>query len=619
MNKFFLSLLTIIMLIESKQMLTQCDSSMVEVQMNVTTDSWGYETYWEMVYADSSCGQGTLYWGGNEGVGCDGNASNGGYPSNTILLEDSLCIHPDSVYHLIFVDSYGDGGLTFELFVDGGYYGTYTGTGSGNVWTIEPGNSPFPPNDSPCNAAALTVNGPEVELITAGAGIQNNEPSPDGGACGTPGLWCEGDISNTAWAKFTAQANVSYQITTCNTGPGFDTQLAIYKVGNCLDFSTYELVAANDDTPVGCSSANIYSSLVTVSCLEEGQTYYVQLDGYYGENGTAYLTLTEVAVDNLLQFVPSSIACPLNKGEIPNGSIYPYFTGGSIEFTCVWTGPNGYSSDQNTITNLEPGLYECTALDACGNSYSGSAEITQPQAWNISISSLSPQCDSALNGEINITVSGATTPYTYAWSGPNNALYSAEDLTGLPPGSYEVIITDQNGCIRSQNINLPPSNSFTFSIGEDTTLCDNVALGIEGPVNCTYNWSTGDSIQDIVIAPNTFAPGNHIIILTATNQNHCIFSDAVNLEVLDCNVGVNETTNTRLYLYPNPSQGNFRIIMGTDMKLDNLDIFNMQGLLVFSSQLLTRDQTIETQLAAGVYQIRIFVDGKSTTMPLIVH
>jgi len=618
-NKFTHGLLTSIIIGCSFWAQSQCDSSWAHIQMNITTDAWGYETYWEIVPGDSSCGQGTLYWGSNSGVGCDGNPSAGGYVSNALILVDSICLQPDSSYNLIFVDSYGDGGLTFEIFIDGAYYGSYTGTGSGNTWVIEPGNSPFPPNDSPCAAAELIVNGPEVELITAGAGIQNNEPSPDGGACGTPGLWCEGDISNTAWAKFTAQANTSYQITTCNTGPGFDTQLAIYKVGNCLDFSTYELMAANDDSPLGCSSANIYSSLVTVSCLEEGQTYYVQLDGYYGENGTAYLTLTEVVIDNILQFSASSINCPLNKGEVPNGSIYPYFTGGSTDFSCSWTGPNGFTSSENTITNLGPGSYECSATDACGNSYSGSAEILQPEGWNINVNSLSPQCDSALNGEINITVSGATYPYTFAWSGPDNVIYTTEDLTDLAPGAYEVIITDDNGCIKNQNINLPASNNFEFSLGSDTIICMNSSITIAGPPYCTYNWSTGDSSVLLELQPNTLDIGNHLIILTATNANHCVYSDAMDVEVIECAMGVADITSGDIEVYPNPTNGKFRISSTAEPIIDVVQIFDSCGNLVYTEQQLNSGNNIEILLPTGIYHLGITQAEKHVSIPLMVH
>lgn len=598
---------------------SQCDSSWVHVQMNIVTDAWGYEGYWEIVPADSSCGQGTLYYGGNFNVGCDGNPSAGGYPSNATILVDSICLEPDSIYQLIFVDSYGDGGSQFEIFVDGAYFGSFAGTGTGNTWIIEPGNSTFPAHDSPCDALELILGAPEAELITTDAGIQSNEPSPDGGSCGVPGLWCEGDITHTAWAKFTAQANTSYQISTCNSGPGFDTQLAVYRVQDCFDFSTFELVAANDDSPLGCSSANVYSSLVTVSCLEDGQTYYVQLDGYYGENGSAFITITETEVTNTLEFSVASVNCPLNKGEIANGSIYPYLTSGTTDFTTTWSGPNGYTSDQNTITNLSPGVYQCIVMDACGDTYTGTAEVTQPEPWNIGISSLSPQCDSAANGEINITVSGATSPYSFAWSGPENAIYNAEDLTGLVPGAYQVVVTDANGCIRDQNINLPASNNFTFTIGGDTTICAGSPLTLEGPPYCSYNWSTGDSIAVIELSTDTIDVGNHIVILTATNENHCVYSDAIDIEVVECNVGIADIKTSDIHVFPNPSNGTFQIASTHNLIIEQVEIFDGVGQLVFTTSQISAATPFHLPLTKGIYQFRVKQDHGYRSVPLMIH
>jgi hypothetical protein len=224
-----------------------------------------------------------------------------------------------------------------------------------------------------------------------------------------------------------------------------------------------------------------------------------------------------------------------------------------------------------------------------------------------------------MNGEINITVSGATSPYTFAWSGPGNTLFSSEDLTGIPPGSYEVIVTDENGCIRNQNINLPASNNFSFSIGADTTICQGTSLTLEGPANCTYNWSTGDSAAILILPPDAFTLGNHPIILTAINENHCIYSDVINLEVMDCNVGISENTSKGIYLYPNPTRGRFFASSAHETGMENIEIFDAMGHLVFDQPVGNSGIIIDAQLAAGIYKVRITSGGVPVTLPLVVH
>ena len=56
-------------------------------------------------------------------------------------------------------------------------------------------------------------------------------------------------------------------------------------------------------------------------------------------------------------------------------------------------------------------------------------------------------CNGSNNGFIDVTVSGGTGVYTYAWS---NGLFT-EDLIDLGAGIYNVVATDSNGCAVSES------------------------------------------------------------------------------------------------------------------------------------------------------------------------
>ena len=102
--------------------------------------------------------------------------------------------------------------------------------------------------------------------------------------------------------------------------------------------------------------------------------------------------------------------------------------------------------------------------------------ITQPaNALSLALTSITqPSCNGTATGSINITVSGGTTPYVYAWSNG----YNGEDLSGVPAGSYNVNVTDGNGCTIS---------------GGAYTLTDPAAviLTASGIVNTNCNASVG--------------------------------------------------------------------------------------------------------------------------------
>jgi len=267
----------------------QCGTDSTSISMILTVDPWGEENYWELVPTGNGCGNGTLYFGANELVGCSGTAPevDGGYPDNSVVIVPSFCLPTGQSFDLIFVDSYGDGGLVFELYENGSFAHSYVGSGTGNTWTFEVGNTGLPIYDSPCGAPEILPNGEGALLDNTACVSQSSEPRPAGGNCGLFGVWCEGNITNTAWAYFVAEQDVTYEITSCNEGAGFDTQLALYKVDNCSDWASFELISANDDMAGGCDVANGYSSLMYASCLEAGATYFIQVDGWEGAVGSA--------------------------------------------------------------------------------------------------------------------------------------------------------------------------------------------------------------------------------------------------------------------------------------------------------------------------------------------
>ncbi|MBK8564214.1 MAG: DNRLRE domain-containing protein [Saprospiraceae bacterium] len=54
-------------------------------------------------------------------------------------------------------------------------------------------------------------------------------------------------------------------------------------------------------------------------------------------------------------------------------------------------------------------------------------------------------CPSGNNGAVDLTVTGGTPGYNYAWTGPNSYTASSQDISGRIPGTYSVTVTDANG------------------------------------------------------------------------------------------------------------------------------------------------------------------------------
>ncbi|MFA7272665.1 MAG: T9SS type A sorting domain-containing protein [Crocinitomicaceae bacterium] len=104
--------------------LAQCAPGEVDVTVDVITDSWGYECYWDLTPAGNGCGNGTLYTFGNIlEVNCASGgtqvAMSGGYADNSTTTESVGCLTIGNCFDINYVDDYGDGGATFIVKFNG--------------------------------------------------------------------------------------------------------------------------------------------------------------------------------------------------------------------------------------------------------------------------------------------------------------------------------------------------------------------------------------------------------------------------------------------------------------------------------------------------------------------
>lgn len=138
-------ILVIFISVIATSLMAQCDAGEVEIALNISTDDWGYEVYWEIVPGGNACGDGTIASGGNDAVGCNGggdqNQVPGGYSNNDSILEGPWCLVEGETYTLHWADDWGDGGATFSVLSQNVEIEFFSGTGNGNSWdftAIEP-------------------------------------------------------------------------------------------------------------------------------------------------------------------------------------------------------------------------------------------------------------------------------------------------------------------------------------------------------------------------------------------------------------------------------------------------------------------------------------------------
>jgi hypothetical protein len=168
-----------------------------------------------------------------------------------------------------------------------------------------------------------------------------------------------------------------------------------------------------------------------------------------------------------------------------NGEISVNISGGEFVSNVVWN--NGVVG--NTLTNITSGNYIFTVVDGFDCIHSDTLSVRQPEPLVSNITSVSPTTTS--DGSINITVDGGTLPYSYEWNNGD----TTQNLNNLSEGFYELLVTDNNGCMVSENTMLYTQN--TSSVSE---LSSNELLVYPNPSNgsVTIKTSKTDSNLSIV-------------------------------------------------------------------------------------------------------------------------
>ena len=113
--------------------------------------------------------------------------------------------------------------------------------------------------------------------------------------------------------------------------------------------------------------------------------------------------------------------------------------------TYAWSGPNGFTSNQQTPTVLYPGMYTLTITDPSdGCTSTAVAVVTQDiVAPGVSVTGGTLSCATPI---VTVTATSFTPNVSYAWTGPGGFTSTMQNPTVSSPGIYPVVVTAPNGC-----------------------------------------------------------------------------------------------------------------------------------------------------------------------------
>jgi hypothetical protein len=140
----------------------QCPNGQANVTVDVLTDSWGYECFWDITPTGNGCGNGAIATYGNIAeVSCSSGgtqvATAGGYGDNTTTTETVGCLTVGSCFDINYVDDYGDGGATFTVNINGVSLAPFEGADSGGVFTFCINNFDLKVSGSPLEYSIIPI------------------------------------------------------------------------------------------------------------------------------------------------------------------------------------------------------------------------------------------------------------------------------------------------------------------------------------------------------------------------------------------------------------------------------------------------------------------------------
>lgn len=375
------------------------------------------------------------------------------------------------------------------------------GEASGSITlTIQGGTAPYTWTDALTSGNTLSnING-NSGTFDAAAGTRS------GNATVTDVNGCTLDINFTINEPTAVTGTVATTNVTCHGGT--DGSITVTASGGTGIYS-YAIDGTN------FSPSNSFTGLVAGS-------YTITIADESGCTGTLTQTIAEPTALSL-NFEAAHVTCYGDN----DGQIAGFTTGG--------TAPYQYSLDGSTFqsaafTNLTPGSYTLTVMDANGCTDNTLVTIAGPDLLQTNVINISQvTCKGADDGSATVNVTGGSAPYTYSLDG--TSFNTSIDLTNLSAGNYIVTVRDNNGCESTTDFTITEPNALGATATTSSLLCHGDSDG-----NLTVITNGGTAPYEYSLDGNTFqnsstftglSGGNYTV--TIRDANGCSTTAAVSV------------------------------------------------------------------------------------------
>ena len=386
-------------------------------------------------------------------------------------------------------------------------------------------------------------------------------------------------------------------------------------VASCDGYAEYNIPEALDNCFPDQVSMELISGPASGSIFEEGETT-ITYKATDASGNVAECSFDVIRVEAIsLDANTSTTLCY----SAANGTAEININGGTPGYEFEWSiGEYGQFAD-----DLSAGDYSVTVSDANGCNTVVEFTIEDAPEIMIDVTTTDLACFGSLNeGSASALVSGGTPDYFVQWS--NGATGGTTEELGA--GSYEVTVTDLNGCEKIEY----------FEILQPTAL----EFNVEEIIPSTASAANGEILIDVQGGTPPYAFSWYLDGTLVSTDEDLAGAEAgfYQVEIVDANgctivtteIEITELTSTlvlapteSILLSPNPTNDLSFVDYNFDaVKSIQVQVFDLSGKLILeTSPTLQNDGQIKIdakQWASATYQVLIKVDGKFLTKTLVV-
>jgi gliding motility-associated-like protein len=262
---------------------------------------------------------------------------------------------------------------------------------------------------------------------------------------------------------------------------------------------------------------------------------------------------------------PDTLIANVSSTNIPcfglnNGILQAQVYGGTPPYIYYWF--HDLNNNSPILTNMHPGYYFVSVVDANGCSDTASAYINEPDELQINLVYQNVSCKYGNDAYISVNPSGGVPNYYVQWSNG----YFSNSINNLSVGTFTVTVRDSNGCEKIQTVNITePEFVLTSSFNEinhvscfgGNDASANV-LPHGGTPPYTVTWEDGvdqDGFRGTGMLANIFYS------ITLTDANNCVYFDSIRFTQPPL-LNATGTTNP-VNCAQNPGSANITVVGGT--------------------------------------------------------